>query len=80
MLLCSSKFDLLNHYVTYHNIDENNCFFEKLFQIRDKTTLLRQCRRFDEFLTADKHKAAHNFLKHYEDGKIFLLRKCLLIF
>ena len=72
-LLCSSKFenqnDLLNHYVTYHNIDENNCFFEKLFQIRDKTTLLRQCIRCDEFLTTDKHKAVHNFLKHYEDGK-----------
>ena len=68
-LLYSSKFenqnDLLNHYVTYHNIDENNWFFQKLFQIRD-TAVLRQCIRF---LTTDKHKAVHNFLKHYEDSK-----------
>ena len=31
LLLCSSTFqneeDLLNHYVSYHNVDENNCFF-----------------------------------------------------
>ena len=58
----------MNHYVTYHNIDENNWFFQKLFQIRDKA-VLRQCIRCDEFLTTDKHKAVHNFLKHYEDGK-----------
>ena len=51
-----------------HNIDENNWFFQKLFQIRD-TAVLRQCIRCDEFLTTDKHKAVHNFLKHYEDGK-----------
>ena len=71
-LLCSSKFenqnDLLNHYVTYHNIDKNNWFFQKSFQIRDKT-VLRQWIRCDEFLTTNKHKAVHNFLKHYEDGK-----------
>ena len=71
-LLCSSKFenqnDLLNHYITYHNIQENNCFFKRLFQIKDKA-ILRQCIRCDEFLTTDKHKAVHNFLKHYEDGK-----------
>ena len=59
----------MNHYITYHNIDENNWFFQKLFQIRDKTTVLRQCIRCDEFLTTDKHKAVHNFLKYYEDGK-----------
>ena len=30
---------------------------------------MRQCTRCDEFLTTDKHKAVHNFLKHYEDSK-----------
>ena len=62
-LLCSSEFgnqdDLLNH-VTYHNINENNWFFQKLFQIRDKA-VLKQCIRCDEFLTTDKYKAVHNF-------------------
>ena len=70
--MCSSNFenqnDFLNHYVTYHNIDENNWFFQKLFQIKDKA-ILRQCIRCHEFLTTDKHKTVHNFLKHYEDIK-----------
>ena len=71
-LLCSSKFenenDLFDHYITHHNIDENNWFFQKLLQIKDKAILI-QCIKCDEFLTTDKHKAVHNFLKHYEDGK-----------
>ena len=71
-LLCSSKLkdqkDLLNHYVTNHNVDENNWFFQKLFQIKDKS-LLKRCLRCDEFLVTDKHKDVHNFLKHYDDGK-----------
>ena len=71
-LLFSSKFkdqkDLLNHYVTYHNIDENNWFFQNLFQIKDKS-LLKRCLRCDKFLVTEKQKAVHNFLKHYEDGK-----------
>ena len=59
---------MLNHYVTYHKVDENNWFFQKLFQIKDKS-VLKRCLRCDEFLVTDKHKAVHNFLKHYEDGK-----------
>ena len=31
--------------------------------------LCKQCISCDEFLTTDKHKAVHNFLEHYEDGK-----------
>ena len=71
-LLCSSKFkdqkDLLNHYVTYHNVDENNWFFQKLFQIKDKR-LLKRCLRCDKFLETEKQKTVHNFVKHYEDDK-----------
>ena len=70
--LCSSQFkdqkDLLNNYVTYHNVDENNWFFQKLFQIKDKI-LFKRCWRCDKFLVTEKQKAVHNFLKHYEDGK-----------
>ena len=54
---------LLNHYVTYHNVQENN-----LFQIKDKT-LLKPCLRCDEFLESEKKKSARNFLKHCKDGK-----------
>ena len=60
---------MLNHYISYHNVDENNCFFQTLFQIKDKS-VLKRCFICDEFLVTDKHKAVHNFLKHYEDGKV----------
>ena len=70
--LSSSTFqnqeDLFNHYVSYHNVDENNWFFQKLFQIKNKS-LLKQCVRCNEFLTTEKYKPIHNFLKHYEKGK-----------
>ena len=82
-LLCSSKFkdqkDLLNHYVTYHNVDKNNWLFQKLFQIKDKT-LLKRCLRCDKFLVTVKQKPVHNFLKHYEDGKTIHLKKNHLMF
>ena len=71
-LLCSSKFkdekELLDHYLSYHNIDENNWFFQKLFQAKNKS-LLTNCVRCNEFLTTEKHKAVHDFLRHYDDGK-----------
>ena len=71
-LLCSSTFqnqeDLLNHYVSYHNVDENNWFFQKLFQSKNKA-LLKSCVTFNEFLTTEKHKSAHIFLKHYDEGR-----------
>ena len=60
--------DLLNHYVSYHNVDKNNCFFQKSFQSKNKS-ILKHCVRCNEFLTTDKHKSVHNFLKHYDEGK-----------
>ena len=71
-LLCSSTFqnqkDLLNHYVSYHNVDENNWFFQKLFHSKNKA-LLKSCVRCNKFLTTEKHKPAHIFLKYYDEGK-----------
>ena len=70
-LLCSSKFKdqkaLVDHYLSYHNIDENNWCFQKLFQTKNEF-LLKNWVRCSEFLTTEKHKATHYFLKHYEDG------------
>ena len=67
-LLCSSQFKeqkgLLNHYVTFHNVDENNWFFQKLFQIKNKS-VLKCCLTCDKCLVNDEQ----NFLKHYDDGK-----------
>ena len=74
-LLCSSKFkdqkELLDHYLSYHNIDENNWFFQKLFQSNNKT-LLKNCIRCNEFLATEKQKAVHDFLKHYDEETLDL--------
>ena len=71
-LLFSSNFDnqkdLLNHYISYYNVDENNWFFQKLFQVKNKS-VLKNCVRCKEFLATEKHQSIHNFLKHYEEGK-----------
>ena len=71
-LLCSSIFQdkqkLIEHYLTYHNVDQDNWFFKKLF-VKDTKDFLRKCIRCDEFLTIKREKAPHDLLKHYDDGK-----------
>ena len=52
----------MDHYLSYRNIDENNWFLQKLFQTKNKS-LLKNCVRCNEFLTTEKHKAIHDFLK-----------------
>ena len=32
-------------------------------------SILKKCVRCSEFVTTEKHKSIHNFLKHYEEGK-----------
>ena len=59
---------MFNHYLIYHNIDKNNCFFKKLF-IKDNKAFLKNCTRCNEFLATKKEKAVHDFLKHYNDFK-----------
>ena len=80
-LLCSPKFkdqkELLDHYLFYHNIDENNWFFQKLFHVKNKS-LLSNCVRCNEFLTTEKHKAVHDFVKHQIDGKSIPFEEKLL--
>ena len=45
--LRSSKFkdqkELLDHYFPYHNIDQNNWFFQRLFQSNNKTFFEKLC-------------------------------------
>ena len=71
-LLCSYKSDdqkkLIEHYLTYHNIDSKNWFFRKLFQ-SNSGLHLKNCIRCKEFLPTKKEKIQHDFLKHYNDGK-----------
>ena len=47
-LLCSSKFQdqqkLIDRYLTYHNVDQSNWFFKKLFVTNNKP-FLKKCIR-----------------------------------
>ena len=71
-LLCSSSFDndeeLIEYYITYHKIDPNNRFFQKLFQSNRNRSVLCKCLRCDGFLTTSDFKTKHDFLKQYNEG------------
>ena len=71
-LLCSSRFQdqqrLSDHNATYHNVNQNTCFFKKLF-VTDNKTFFKKCIRCDEFLITKKEKAKYDFIKHYDAGK-----------
>ena len=81
-LLCSSKFQdqkgLIDHYLSYHNVDANNWFFRKLFQTKNKA-FLKNCVRCNEFITTDRHKRVHDFLMYMMKERVFLLKKNRLI-
>lgn len=52
-LLCSSVFendqDLLQHYISFHRVDEDNKFSHKLLQPRKKSGFYKKCLRCDDF-------------------------------
>ena len=77
-LFCSSKFQdqqkLIDHYLTYHNIDQNNLFFKKRF-VTDNENFFKKCIHCDDFLTTKNEKANHDFIKHYDAGKEIPLKK-----
>ena len=49
-LLCSAIFnsneELIENYVSYHRVDANNRFFQKLFQQSNNMSILRKCLKF----------------------------------
>ena len=70
-LLCqqisNDKNELKEHYLKYHNVDENNLFFKKLIDQKKKNVIhRRKCNYCNEFVFLNK--ADHDFLKHYERG------------
>ena len=71
--MCTSQFDdkskLIEHYINYHNIDQNNYFFNRLINIVENKPHLKKCVRCDEFIITKKKKAQHDFIKHYNLGK-----------
>ena len=69
-LLCehitNDKEKLKQHYVKFHNVDENNLFFKKLIDQKKNIIHRRKCNYCDEFVFLNKTN--HDFLKHYERG------------
>ena len=83
-LLCSASFNndekLIEHYIEYHKINQDNKFFQKIFQPSKKGSIFRKCLRCGDFLSTESFKVKHDFLKHYNDGqKITLEEKPLEI-
>ena len=59
--------ELKEHYLKYHNVDENNVFFKKLIDQKEENVIhRRKCNHCDEFVFLNKAK--HDFMKHYQKG------------
>ena len=69
-LLCkyntNNKAELKEHYVKYHNVDEDNLIFKKLIDQKNNVIHQRKCKDCNEFIKVDKIN--HDFLKHYNKG------------
>ena len=57
--------ELIQHYISYHNANQSNWFFSDIISTKKKA-VLKQCLRFNDFLTTGDHNVIHNFLKHYD--------------
>ena len=72
-LLCTTQLDdikkLIEHYISYHNIDENNYFFKCLLQNVQNKSHLKKCIHCNDFILTKKQKTEHDFLKHYDERK-----------
>ena len=72
-LLCSLTFEdekgLLEHYISFHKIDESNWFFKNLFNIKN-SKIKKKCLRCEYFIYDKKAKAEHDFLNHFPEGKV----------
>ena len=64
-LLCSSQFDdkkkLIEHYISYHNIDENNYFFKCLLQNVQNKPHLKKCIWCDQIIATKNRKQSTTF-------------------
>ena len=73
-LLCSfnnvDENKLLDHYISFHKIDEKNWFFKNLFSIKKNSKILKKCLRCEDFIYDRQSKVEHDFLNHFSEGKI----------
>ena len=47
----SNKEELKNHYINFHNVDENNEYFKKIMQFEGNDVLIgERCQKCNEFI------------------------------
>ena len=72
-LLRSASFNndekVIEHYIEYDEIDQDNTFFQKLFQPSKKSSIFHKCLRCGDFLLTESFKVKHDILKHDDDGQ-----------
>ena len=67
-VLCRATDIDKSHYAQVHHVDENNVFFKKFIDQKQKVVLhRRKCHLCQEFVLSNK--AEHDFVKHYDAGK-----------
>ena len=79
-LLCyfeTNEIDSLKkHYLEYHNVDSKNRFFKKVIDTTGKKENNvfhgKKCARCNEFLPTVVSRLNHDFLKHYDAGRVAL--------
>ena len=59
--------NIIEHYIKFHKVNENNVFFKKFINRKRKNVVYRRkCNLCDEFVFFNK--AVHDFVKHYPKG------------
>ena len=67
-VLCGATDIDKSHYTQVHRVDENNVFFKKFIDQKQKVVLhRRKCHLCQEFVLSNK--AEHDFVRHYGAGK-----------
>ena len=68
-VLCGATDIDKSHYAQVHHVDENNVFFKKFIDQKQKVVLHRRnCHLCNEFVFCNK--AQHDFVRHYGAGKV----------
>ena len=68
-VLCEATNIDKSHYAQVHHVDENNVFFKKFIDQKQKVVLHRRnCHLCNEFVFCNK--AQHDFVRHYGAGKV----------
>ena len=64
--------ELLNHYIYFHNINENNYYFKELLSLDSNSHYPKYCDKCKRAISTCRVKKNHSFLKHYQQIDGFL--------